>query len=208
MKDFVTSKFRLPDLNGIRIEWISDNEDADLASFLSDYTPSQLRLLTINFCFNSYNSIKSKFYIYSFSKAVAKTTKEVYFTWIDFSAEDLQTVIRAARNAERIVFYFCCIHCSPDLDFGADLSYNTKFLGFQQWGDMDIEERTTDWKEDPSCFSLIVDAIGSSGLKSSLLKVDIAYNMTLSKSKVQEEFNAKDMPHISVVEEFVNPLSF
>ena len=46
-----------------------------------------------------------------------KSTKEVYFNCIDFSAQDLQTVVKAARNAERIVFDFCCINCSSGLDF-------------------------------------------------------------------------------------------
>ena len=130
MRDCVTSRLRLPDLNGIRVEHISD-ADADLASFLNDCTPARLKLLAVNWDSNSATGIKSKFYVDAFSGAAARTTKEVYFKCIDFSAEDLQTVVRAARNAERIVFYFCCVHCSPGLDFGADLSYNTKFLSFQ-----------------------------------------------------------------------------
>ena len=207
MRDCVTSRLRLPDLNGIQIQYISD-ADAELASFLSDCTPARLKLLVVNRFVNSNIGIKSNFYVDAFSEAAARTTKEVFFTCIDFSAEDLQTVIRTARNAERIVFNWCCIHCSLGLDFGADLSYKTKFLSFQQWGTTFHKERMTDWKADPSKFSLIVDAINSSGLKSSLQKLSIAWNQTLSKSKVQEELNVKGISHISVVEEYVNPFSF
>ena len=206
MRDCVTSKLRLPDLNGIQINYISD-ADADLVSFLSDSTPARLKLLAVNWDRISITGIKSKFYVDAFSEAAARTTKEVFFTFIDFTAEDLQTVVRAARNVERIVFWLCCIHCSSGLDFGADLSYNTKFLSFQGWGSTYFVERTTDWIDDPPKFSLIVDAIGSSGLKASLQKLNIAWNPTLSASKVQEELNAKGMSHISVVQESSAPLS-
>ena len=206
MKDCIASKLRLPNIKGIRIEHISD-ADTDLSSFLCDCTPTRLNLLAVNYWAISYTGIKSKFYVDSFSRAAASTTKEVYFQCIDFSAEDLQTIVRAARNAERIVFRFCSIHCSSDLDFGDDLSFNTKFLGFQYWGNTNWKQITTDWKADPSKFSFIEDAIGSSGLKVSLKKLSIAYNNTLSASKVQEELSAKDMSHISVVEEDSVPLS-
>ena len=206
MRDCVASRLRLPDIKGIRIDHISD-ADADLASFLSKCTPARLELLAVNYYVNSPTGIKSKFYVDAFSEAAARTTKEVFFNCIDFSAEDLQNVVRAARNAERIMFNNCCIHCSSGLDFGADLSYNTKFLSFQHWGSTSHKEMTTDWKADPSKFSLIVDAIGGCGLKASLEKINIKWNQTLTASKVQEELNAKGMSHISVVEEFSFPLS-
>ena len=206
MIDCITSKLRLPDLNGIRIDKISDS-DADLASFLIDCTPSRLQLLAVNYSQISNTGIKSKFYVDAFSEAVRRTTKEVYFNCIDFSAEDLQTVVRAARNAERIVFNFCDIHCSSSLDFGADLSYNIKYLSFQGWGDTDYEERMTDWIPKQSKFSLIVEAINCSGLKANLEKLNIKWNQTLSASEVQEELNAKGMSHISVIEEWIEPLT-
>ena len=205
MRDCVTSRLRLPDLSGILIFFISD-ADADLISFLTYCTPFSLKLFAVNYCANNFKGINSKFYIWAFSEAARRTTKQVYFNSINFSAKDLQTIVRAARNAERIVLNFCCIHCSSGLDFGKDLSYNTKFFSFQYWGSTNYNERTTDWKADPSKFSLIVDAIYSSGLRASLEKLNIAYNQTLSASKVQEELNAKGMSHISAVEEYPYPL--
>ena len=206
MRDCVTSRLRLPDLNGVRVNYILE-ADTVLARFLSDCTPAHIQLLVFNRFTNSHTGIKSKFYVNAFSDAVARTTKKVYFSYIDFNAEDLQTVIRAAHKTERIVFQWCSIHCSSCLDFGADLSYKTKLLSFQSWGNTYYKERTTDWKADPSKFSLIVDAIGSSGLKASLEKLNISFNPTLSASKVQEELNEKGMSQISVVEEWTAPLS-
>ena len=205
MRDCVASRLRLPDLKGIRLGNVSD-ADADLVNFLCDCTPARLKLLVVNYFRNSDIGIKSKFYVDAFSRAARRTTKEVLFNCIDFSAEDLQTIVKAACNAERIVFRYCCIHCSSGLDFGANLSYNTKFLSFYGWGSTYYVELTTDFKEDPSKFSLIVDAIGRSGLRVSLEKLNIKFNQTLSVSEVQEELNAKDMSHISVVEEDSNPL--
>ena len=206
IRDCVTSKLRLPDLKGIRIERISDS-DTDLARFLSDCIPTSLYLLAVNCWAKNYIKIKSKFYIDSFSEAARRTTKEVYFQCIDFSAEDLQTVVRAAHNAERIVFRQCCINSSSRFDFGADLSYNTKFLSFQWWGNTSCEEKAMDWDAEPLGFSLILDAIGSSGLRASLQKLSFAFNETLSVPKVQEELNAKGMSHIFVVQESPFPLS-
>ena len=200
MRDCMVSKLRLPDLNGIRIDYIS-SADEDLSSFLSKCIPARLNLLAINFLVNISTGIKSKFYVKAFSEAARRTTKEVLFSCIDFREEDLQTVVRAARNVERIVFDFCCIHYSSGLDFGANLSYNTKFLSFQNWGRTDFIERTTDWKTDPSSFSLVVDAIGSSGLRASLEKLSIYASQTLSVPNVQEEMSSKGMSQISVVEE-------
>ena len=203
--DFVASKLSLPDLSGIQINYISDS-DTDVANFLKYCIPFKLQIFVINYHINNYAGVKSKFYVDSLTKVAAKTAKEVYLKCIDFSAEDLQTVIKAARNTERIVFCSCCIHCSSGFDFGADLKYKTKFLSFQWCGSTIIEERTTDWKTDPSLFSHIVDAISNSGLRTSLKKVSIAYNHTLDKYKIQEQFNAQGMSHISVVEENLLPL--
>ena len=202
----MTSKLRLPDLKGIGIDNISD-ADADLASFLGDCIPLQLLLFSINWNANSYIGIKSEFYIDLLLKAVSKVTKEVYLRCFDFSAKDLEQIIKAAHNSERLVFRSCCIHCSQDLDFASTCNYNTKFLSFEYWGSTELKERTTDWKTDPSCFESIVDAIKNSGLKDSLQKVSIGNNQTLSKGKVQELFNSKGMSHITVTEEDQIPLS-
>ena len=206
IRDCVTSILRLPDLNWIRVDCVLD-ADTDLASFLSNCTPARLKLLNVNYYSNLSTGVKSKFYVDAFSEAAARTTKDIFFTCIDFTAEVLQTVVRSACNAKRIVFDLCCIHCSSGLDFGADLSYNTKLLSFQNWGSINWIEGTTDWKADPSKFSLIVDAIGSSGLRASLQKLNIYVNDTLSASKVQEELNSKGMSYISVIEEWISPFS-
>ena len=202
----MASNLKIPDISWIQIESVSE-ADANLAKFLRNCTPVHLHSLVINQIANSLTGIKSKFYIDAFSKAAANIIKEVFFYCIDFRAKDLQTVVRSAHKSERIVFNFCDIHCSSSLDFGADLNYNTKFLSFQYWGSTSRKERMTDWKTDSSKFSLIVDAISSSGLSSSLEQLIITGNPTLSKLILQMELNWKNMSNISVVEERLSPLS-
>ena len=141
----------------------------------------------------------------SLLKAVSEVTKEVFIRLFEFSATDLQQLIKAACGVERIIIHCCSIHCSAKLDFGADTKYKTKFLSLQLSGNSNCKELTTDWIEDPQVFSNIVDAIGNSGLRDSLTKISIAFNDTLDKTKVLELFSAKGMPHISVVEENPNP---
>ena len=206
IKYWANSKITLSNVNKIHFYWIS-NSDSDLAGFLNNCLPAHINLLAVNWLTNNNIGINAKFYISSLSKAAARTTKDIYFYSIDFSAEDLQTVVKAACKTERVVFHFCSIHCYSGMDFGADLKYNIKFLSFQFWGHMSHEVRTTDWKTDPSSFSNIVDAIGSSGLRTSLEKVSVYFNKSLSPSKIQEEFNLKGMSHISVGEECLEPLS-
>ena len=200
IRDWVTHKLRLPNFETIRIDDIWDL-DADLVDFLCNCTPALIQNLIINLFVSCKTGVKSEFYIDAFSESAARTVKQVFFKCIKFSSEDLQTIVRAASNAEEILLWHCCIHCSPGLDFGADLNYKTKLLGFTGWGDTKSEERTTDWKSDPSKFSFIVNAIAGSGLKVSLQKLNIYVNQTLSVSKIQAELDAKGMPHISVVEE-------
>ena len=77
-KDIVTSKLKLPDLKGIRIDYISE-ENPDLNSFLNDCIPDNIQMLAINYSAYNYTGIKSKFYINSLSRAVSAATTEVYF---------------------------------------------------------------------------------------------------------------------------------
>ena len=193
----------MPDIKRIWIDQVSDS-DSDLNNFFDNWCPTYIKLLWINHGHISLTPIKAKFYINSLLKVVGSTTKEVYILLFEFSAEELQQFVKAACNAERIVFSGCSIHCSAALDFGTNLIYKTKYLSFSQWGDSSIEELTTDWKADPSAFSHIVDAISKSGLRHSLTKLDISYNPTLYKSKMQGLLNEKGMTNITVVLE--NPL--
>ena len=122
-------KLRLPDIKRIKICNISDS-DADLVDSFLNWTPDHLKILCIHHHAPSGTPVNYKLDINSLSKAVAAVTKEVNISCFEFSAADLQQFIRAACNAERIVFCYFSLHCSSALDFGAKIEYNTNYLGF------------------------------------------------------------------------------
>ena len=200
----MTSNIRLPSIKRIQIYDILDSNENLVDSFFN-WIPNNLKFLFIHHSAPGGIPIKYKLDINSFWKAVAAVLREVFINCFEFSAADLQQFIKASWNVERIVFYFCSVHCSSTLDFETTIKYNTNFLGFDYWGDTDYKDLSTDWISDPSCFSHIVDAIGSSGLRDSLTKISISYNQTLKWQEVQELFNVNGMSHISVVEEYSNP---
>ena len=196
-KDIATFKFRLPDIKRIQITNISDS-DADLVDSFLNWTPNQLKTLYIHHSLTSGTPIKYKFDINSLSKAVAAVTREVIIYNFELSAADLQQLIRASCNAERIVFYLCSVHCSSTLDFGATIKYDTNYLGFDCWGHTHFGQLTTDYISEPSSFSHIVNAIGSSGLRHSLTKLGIYENQTLKKIKSAESVECKgNVTHFS-----------
>ena len=195
IRDIVNSRFRLPNLKWIRVDNIPDEENV-LANFFKKCSPSKLKLLLLNKIPVTHTPIKAKFYINSLLKIVNITTKEVCIKLFEFNEEELQLIIKASSNTEKIKFYFCSIHCSTKLDFGAKIKYNTKHLSFQCWGSIRWKEWTTDWKFHSPVFANIIDAIGNSGLRYSLKNINIGHNRTLSKTAVQRLLNDRDMAHI------------
>ena len=198
LTDFVFSKLKLPNIRKIKIGCISDG-NKELNSFFQNWVPSKLDLLSVNYICNTSTGIKMDFYIDSISKAIKSVQKEVYLRCFEIKEPELEQIIKSASNWERLIFCFSDIHCSKKLDFGGSAKYKTKFLSFANCGDIDFEERNSDWKSTPSCFKNIVEAISKSGLRDSLEQVDIFWNSTLNKNEVQAMFNELGMSHISVV---------
>ena len=202
----MTSKLQIPEIKSIKIDWISD-ADLDLANFLTNWVPDQLKFLALNYNYIVTNPINIKFYFNPISYVASRVTKEVFLYLFELSADDLQLFIKAASSTEQIVFWRCSIHCSKELDFGSSIIYNTNFIGFQFWGNIDYTELTTDWKTDPSAFLNIIDAISNCGLWDSLKKIDIYFNQSLVQTEVQELLNSKNMSHISIIREGSGPSS-
>ena len=140
------------------------------------------------------------FYIDSISKAIKSVQKEIYLSCFEIKETDLEQIIKSASEWERLILRFSDIHCSKKLDFGVSSKFKIKFLSFVSCGNTGTKDRKSDWKTTPSCFKNIVEAISKSGLRDSLEQVDIGYNQTLKKDKVQAMFNELGMSHISVVQ--------
>ena len=201
LTDLCSSKFRLPNIRRIQIDYISDG-NKELNSFLKNWVPSKLDLLSVNNLPNTNTGVKMGFYIDSISKAMKSVSKEIYLYCFEIKESELEQIIKSASNWERLILRFSDIHCSKKLNFSVFAKYKIKFLGFYNCGSSS-SYRKTDWKKTPSCFKNIVEAISKSGLRDSLEKVDIDNNNTLDKYKVEAMFKKLGMSHISVVN--VNP---
>ena len=198
--DLCSSKFRLPNIRKIRIDKISD-WNKELNSFLQKWVPSKLDLLWINHSYNtSYTGIKMDYYIDSISKAIKSVEKEIFLNCFEIKEPELEQIVKSASDWERLILYFCDIHCSKKLDFSGSAKCKIKFMSFAHSGNTGYKDRKSDWITTPSCFKNIVEAISKSGLRDSLQQVDIAINPTLKKDEVQAMFNELEMSHISVVE--------
>ena len=193
---------KLPNFKRLVINNILEN-DSDLASFLSNSVPNKLDLFWLNNTYISDEiSIKIDFYIDSLWEAIKGVSKEIYIENLEVGEKDLEKIIKASCNWERLVIRWSDILCSSALDFSTDSDYKTKSLSFYNWGNSD---RKSSWLTDSSLFENIVEGIGKSGLKDSLQTVDIE-GCGLDKSKVQEMFTKHGMTNVSVVEDGEYPM--
>ena len=206
LTDLCSSKFRLPNIRRIQIDYISD-WNKELNSFLQNWVPSKLDLLSVNNLPNTNTGVKMGFYIDSISKAIKSVSKEIYLECFEIKESELEQIIKSASNWERLIIDYWDIHCSKKLDFSGYEKYKIKFLGFAECGYTGSKDRKSDWITTPSCFKNIVEAISKSGLKDSLEEIDIIYNDTLKKDEVQAMFNELEMSHISVVDKnYTDPM--
>ena len=198
LKEISEVKIKLPNIKRLVINKISDS-NSDLASFLSNSVPDKLDLFWMNHPYiSSTISTKIDFYIDSLCEAIKGVSKEIYIVNLIVGEKDLEKIVKASCNWERLVIRFSDILCSSALDFSIDSDYKTKSLSFYNWGYND--SRKSSWLTDSSLFENIVEGIGKSGLKQSLQTVDI-YGCKLDKSKVQEMFTKHGMTNVSVVED-------
>ena len=205
LTDLESSKLRLPNIRKIKIDFISDR-NKELNSFFKNWVPSKIDLLLLNYNRNTSAGIKMNFYIDSISKAIKSVQKEIYLSCFEIKEPELEQIIKSASNWERLVLHFSDIHCSKKLDFSVSNKYKTKFLSFRSCGNTYLGFRKSDWNKTPSCFKNIVEAISDSGLKESLMQVDIYWNSTLKKDEIQVMFNELGMSHISVVQKDLEPM--
>ena len=196
LKEIESAKLRLPDIVRIRIDKIADG-DTDLNSFLSNWTLDRLQLFWLNFNRIGDIGVKADFYIEALCKTLKAVTNEVYISCFELTACNLEQIVKASANSERLIIYYCDVSCSVALDFSTSQKYKTKFLSFTNCGN---SNRKSDFKSNLSAFENIVEAISRSGLKDSLQTMDIRF-WELDKVGVQGLFTKHGMKDVSVVDD-------
>ena len=122
LDDLATSKVLIPRLKKIKISCIN-NSDSNLNLFLSNWVPQNLTFLNINYCYNDYNTIKMSFYLNSLTTSLKKVTKEIYLGLFEMNESDLEAVVKASCNSERLVLYWCDLKWSRSMDFKCSSAY-------------------------------------------------------------------------------------
>ena len=117
LDDLATSKALIPQLKRI---WISrlNGSDSNLNLFLSNWVPQNLTFLNINYPYIDWHkTTKMSFYLNSLTTSLKKVTKEVFLELFEMSESDLETVVKASCNSERLVLCYWDLKWSRSMDF-------------------------------------------------------------------------------------------
>ena len=117
LDDLATSKTQIPQLKRIKISDLKDS-DSNLNLFLSNWVPQNLTYLSINYPANDiYRPTKMSFYLNSLTTSLKKVTKEIFLNVFEIDESDLETVVKASCNSERLVLSWCDLKWSRAMNF-------------------------------------------------------------------------------------------
>ena len=123
LDDLATSKAQIPQIKRIEISCLNDS-DPNLNLFLSNWVPQNLTYLLVNYpAINSSKTIKMNFYSSSLTTCLNKVTKEIFLTLFSLDESDLEAVVKASCNSERLVLFWCDLKWSRPMDFKCSSTY-------------------------------------------------------------------------------------
>ena len=93
--------------------------------FLTNCIPQNLDYLCLNYDRSNDTAIKMNYYIGSLASAMKKVTKEIVFSWFELNINELEEIIKAGYNSERVVIHYSNLKCSSAIDFAASNAYRT-----------------------------------------------------------------------------------
>ena len=123
LDDLATSKAQIPQIKRI---WISrlNGSDSNLNLFLSNWIPQNLTYLAINDPYIDENKpTKTNFYLNSLTTSLKKVTKEIFLNVFEMDESDLEEVIKASCNSERLVLKYCDLKWSRPMNFKCSSTY-------------------------------------------------------------------------------------
>ena len=123
LDDLATSKALIPQIKRIAISHLNGSE-SNLNLFLSNWVPQKLTYLSINYTpFDYYNPNKMSFYSSSLTTCLNKVTKEIFLSVFEMDESDLESVVKASCNSERLVLHWCDLKWSRPMDFKCSSTY-------------------------------------------------------------------------------------
>ena len=123
LDDLATSKALIPQLKRI---WIShlNGSDSNLNLFLSNWVPQNLTYLAISYPYIDWKRpTKMNFYLSSLTTSLKKVTKEIYLNLFEMDESDLESVVKASCNSERLVLRWCDLKWSRPMNFKCSSTY-------------------------------------------------------------------------------------
>ena len=121
--DLATSKALIPHLKRIKISHLKRSY-SNLNLFLSNWVPQNLTYLSINYPYNDWNKpTKMSFYLNSLTTSLKKVTKEIFLNVFSMNESDLEAVVKASCNSERLVLSWCDLKWSRPMDFKCSSTY-------------------------------------------------------------------------------------
>ena len=123
LDDLATSKAQIPQLKRIAITHLKDS-DSNLNLFLSNWVPQNLSFLSINYpCIYYHEPTKTSFYFNSLKTCLKKVTKEIFLQKFEMDESDLEAVVKASCNSERLVLCWCDLKWSRPMNFKCSSTY-------------------------------------------------------------------------------------
>ena len=123
LDDLATSKAQIPQLRRIRISYLNGS-DSNLNLFLSNWVPQNLTLLWINYPpINYIKPTKMNFYSNSLTTCLKKVMKEIYLYLFEMDESDLESVVKASCNSERLVLSYWDLKWSRPMNFKCSSTY-------------------------------------------------------------------------------------
>ena len=121
--DLATSKAQIPQLKRIAISHLNGS-DSKLNLFLSNWVPQNLTYLSINWPpIDWFKTTKMNFYSSSLTTCLKKVTKEIFLDVFEMDESDLETVVKASCNSERLVLRLSDLKWSRSMDFKCSSTY-------------------------------------------------------------------------------------
>ena len=123
LDDLATSKALIPQLKRIAISHLKDS-DSNLNLFLSNWVPQSLTCLSINYPnIDWYKPTKMSFYLSSLTISLKKVTKEIFLRVFEMDESNLEAVVKASCNSERLVLYAWDLKWSRSMNFKCSSTY-------------------------------------------------------------------------------------
>ena len=128
--DLATSKTQIPKLKFISISHLNGS-DSNLNLFLSNWVPQNLPFLTINYpAIDENKTTKMSFYTRSLTTFLKNVTNEINLHAFDMDESDLEAVVKASCNSERLTLERWDLKWSRSMNFKCSSTYKitTKYL--------------------------------------------------------------------------------